>query len=266
MSNILIDLGLVKIYWYSLFIFIAFLIGGSLVLREGKRWMIDENLMINMFFFLIPISIIGARLYYVLFEWSYYSHHLLEIIEIWNGGLAIHGGILFGLIYVMIYTARHNISFFRMTDIIVVGLLIGQAIGRWGNFFNQEAHGPVTTLAFLQKIIPFDFIIEGMNINGLYYHPTFLYESLWCLLGFIVLLIVRRLKYIKIGQITGIYLLWYGVGRFMIESLRTDSLMIGNFKVAQIISLISIIIGIIIIIIKGKGFKLEGRYNSYGEE
>ena len=265
MSGILIDLGFIKIYWYSLFIFIALLVGGSLALREGKKWGIKDDIMINMFFYLIPISIIGARLYYVLFNWSYYSNNTMEIFEIWEGGLAIHGGILFGLIFVLLYCAKNNIKFFRMSDILVVSLIVGQAIGRWGNFFNQEAHGGIVDPEFLHRIIPFDFIVEGMNIGGVYYHPTFLYESLWCILGFIVLVIIRNLKYTKIGQVTGFYFIWYGIGRYMIESMRTDSLMLGNFKMAQIISIAMVIIGILIVIFKGKGFKLEGQYNSIRE-
>lgn len=261
MNAVLVNLGFIKIYWYSFLIFIALLIGGTLALKEAKRFYISEDTLINMFFYLIPISVIGARLYYVVFNWSYYKNNMLEIIEIWNGGLAIHGAILFGIIYLLFATTKNNIKFFRMTDILAVSLLIGQAIGRWGNFFNQEAHGPETTLEFLQSIIPFDFIINGMNIGGTYYHPTFLYESLWCLIGFVILLFVRRLKYIKIGQITGTYFIWYGIGRFIIESLRTDSLMLGNIKIAQLVSVGLVIIGIIIIIIKGKGFKLDSQYN-----
>lgn|SRR5574344_344887 len=261
MNNILIDLGFIKIYWYSFFIFLALLIGGTLALHEAKRWKISEDSMINMFFFLIPVSVIGARLYYVMFNWGYYSKNVLEIFEIWQGGLAIHGGIIAGIIFVYIYTKTNKINFYRVTDILVVSLLLGQAIGRWGNFFNQEAYGAATTLEFLQKVIPFDFIIKGMNIDGIYYQPTFFYESVWCFIGFCFLLILRRTKYIKIGQLTGIYFIWYGIGRFFIEILRTDSLMLGNFKMAQIVSIILIIVGILIIIIKGKGFKLEGQYN-----
>lgn len=262
MNSILLDLGFIKIYWYSFFIFLALLIGGTLALKEAKKWFIPEDVMINMFFYLIPISLIGARLYYVLFNWSYYSQNLIEIFQIWQGGLAIHGGIIFGFIFIVLYTSHYNISFFRITDIMSVSLILGQAIGRWGNFFNQEAHGPATTAEFLHKIIPFDFIVEGMNIGGTYYHPTFLYESLWCIIGFIVLILVRKMRYIKLGQITGIYCVWYGVGRFFIESLRTDSLMLGTFKIAQLVSIAFIIIGILLIIIRGRGFKLDGQYNS----
>lgn len=261
MNRVLLDLGFIQIYWYSFFIFVALLIGGTLAIKEARKWNISEEKMINMFFFLIPISLIGARLYYVLFNWSYYSKNMLEIFEVWQGGLAIHGGIIAGSIFVILYSYAHKISIARMSDILVVSLIIGQAIGRWGNFFNQEAYGTATTLEFLNKFIPVRFIVDGMNIGGVYYHPTFLYESLWCLIGFIVLLIIRRMKYTQIGQITGFYLIWYGVGRFFIEILRTDSLMIGPLKAAQIMSVIMIILGIIIIVMKARRFSLTDRYN-----
>lgn len=261
MNRVLLDLGFIQIYWYSLLIFIALLIGGTLAINEARRYRISEDKMINMFFFLIPIALIGARLYYVLFNWSYYRANIASIFAIWEGGLAIHGGMLAGLIFIIIYCLKYDISIARMTDILVVSLIIGQAIGRWGNFFNSEAYGSATTLEFLQKIIPFKFIIEGMHIGGVYYHPTFLYESLWCLIGFIILLVARRWKYIKVGQITGIYFIWYGIGRFFIESLRLDSLMIGNFKMAQIISIIMVLVGILIVFIKRKDFQLENQYN-----
>ena len=123
---------------------------------------------------------------------------------------------------------------------------------------NGEAHGPITTLNFLQSIHLPQFIIDGMKIGSNYYHPTFLYESIWCLIGFIILILIRKLKKLKIGQLTGCYLTWYGIGRFVIEAMRTDSLMLGDFKIAQIISLIMIILGIILIIINRKNKKYEG--------
>jgi phosphatidylglycerol:prolipoprotein diacylglycerol transferase len=136
-----------------------------------------------------------------------------------------------------------------MMDIAVPSLIIAQAIGRWGNFFNGEAHGPETTLVNLQNMHLPEFIVDGMNIDGIYYHPTFLYESLWCVLGFLLLILIRRYyKCLKIGQLTSFYLIWYGTGRLFIESLRTDSLMLGSLKVAQIISIFMIIIGLLIFI------------------
>ena len=266
MNRVLLDLGFIQIYWYSLFVFLALFVGGALAIREAKRFKISEEKMINMFFFLIPISLIGARLYYVIFNWSYYSNNLIEIFEIWQGGLAIHGGLIAGILFVIFYCMKYKISIGRMTDILVVSLIIGQAIGRWGNFFNAEAHGGATTLEFLNSIIPFNFIVEGMNINGTYYHPTFLYESLWCIIGFIGLLVIRRFKYIQIGQITAVYLIWYGIGRFFIEGMRTDSLMLGNIKMAQVASVFMIILGIFILLLKARKFKLDDRYNISEEE
>ena len=148
-----------------------------------------------------------------------------------------------------------------MLDFVAPALLLAQAIGRWGNFFNQEAHGAATTLEHLQSLHIPDFIIEGMNIGGVYYEPTFLYESLWCLLGFIIILIIRRLKITKVGQPTAVYLMWYGLGRFFIEMMRTDSLMLGGFKVAQIVSVIMIIIGLLMIMITGRKGRYEDLYD-----
>lgn len=261
MNPILLDLGFIKIYWYSVMILLGLLIGGWLILRESKKFGISVDFMTNLFFYTAPISIVGARLYYVVFNWPYYSIHFSEIYKIWEGGLAIHGGIIFGLIWIIFYTRKYKVNTFRILDMVVVGLIIGQALGRWGNFFNSEAHGGSTTLQFLQSLHLPNFIINGMKIGGVYYHPTFLYESIWCLIGFIIMLFIRRLKDIKIGQITGFYLIWYGIGRFMIESLRTDSLMFFGLKQAQIISFLMIIIGIIILIIKRKNLK----YNDKGD-
>lgn len=261
MNPILLDLGFIKIYWYSVMILLGLLIGGWLILRESKKFGISVDFMTNLFFYTVPISIVGARLYYVVFNWPYYSIHFSEIYKIWEGGLAIHGGIIFGLIWIIFYTRKYKVNTFRILDMVVVGLIIGQALGRWGNFFNSEAHGGSTTLQFLQSLHLPNFIINGMKIGGVYYHPTFLYESIWCLIGFIIMLFIRRLKDIKIGQITGFYLIWYGIGRFMIESLRTDSLMFFGLKQAQIISFLMIIIGIIILIIKRKNLK----YNDKGD-
>ena len=261
MNPVLLDLGFIKIYWYSIMILLGVFVGGSLILRECKRFKISENYVINMILLCMIFSIIGARFYYVAFNWCYHSHNLLDILKIWEGGLAIHGGILFGLIFIIFYTKKYKVNTWRMLDIIVVGLIIGQAIGRWGNFFNGEAHGPITSLETLQNLFIPNFIIDGMNIGGSYYHPTFLYESLWCLIGFIILLILRRRRYCKIGQTTGLYFIWYGIGRFLIESLRTDSLMLGSFKMAQIISIVLVVVGIIILILKSRGSKLENRYN-----
>ncbi len=261
MEAVLLDLGIIKIYWYSVFIFFGILFGGNLVLKEAKKWGISEEFINNLFFLTIPIALLGARLYFVAFNWDYYSNNISEIFKVWEGGLAIHGGILFGLIFIILYSKKWKVPSLKLVDMAAVGLIFGQAIGRWGNFFNQEAYGPATTLEFLNKLHLPDFIINGMKINGTYYHPTFLYESLWCIIGFIILLIIRRLKYIKIGQITAVYLVWYGIGRFFIESLRTDSLMLGNLKIAQVVSVIMVVVGVVLFFIKMQGSILANRYN-----
>lgn len=258
MNPILLDLGFLVIYKYSLMIFIGALIGGSFILLESKRFKISEDYMLNLFFFLLPISIIGARLYYVIFNWSLYKETPLSIIKIWEGGLAIHGAILFGLLWVIYMTKRYKVSSMIMTDMISVGLIIGQAIGRWGNFFNGEAHGAATTLAKLQGMHLPDFIIKGMLIDGTYYQPTFLYESIWCFIGFIILLILRRGKKTRVGQQTSFYLMWYGVGRLFIEGMRTDSLMLGSLRMAQVVSIGFIVIGFVILLYS---IKRNQKYN-----
>lgn len=261
MNPVLINLGFIEIRWYSVILLLAFACGIFFVFREGKRFNIDREYLFNLIFWTIIFSLLGARLYYVLFNFSAYQNDLLEILKIWHGGLAIHGGIIAGIITVIVYTKKYNVDILKITDICAPALLIGQTIGRWGNFFNSEAHGAATTLANLKSLHLPNFIIEGMRINNVYYHPTFLYESLLCLVGFIIILIVRRYKYIKNGQVTALYLIWYGIVRFFIEIGRTDSLMLGGFKVAQIISVLFVLIGIILFVIKQKKGHFEDLYN-----
>lgn len=260
MNAIFLDLGIIQIYWYSVFILLAFLFGGTLALRESKKFGIPEDFMINLFFYLVPIALIGARLYFVAFHWDYYGNNLGDIIKIWEGGLAIHGGLIASLLWVIFYTRKYNVPTMRMIDILVVSLLLGQAIGRWGNFFNGEAYGPVTTLAFLESLHLPQFIIDGMNIGGVYHQPTFLYESIWCFIGFILILIYRKNEYRKVGDMLSFYLVWYGLGRFFIEGLRTDSLMLGSLKIAQVVSVGMIVIGIAYFIKQRKKSKLDNLY------
>lgn len=261
MNRVAIDLGFIQIYWYSLCILTGMMIGMFLVYRETKKRNISENLITNLIFYTVILAIIGARLYYVIFSWDYYSNNILEIFEIWNGGLAIHGAIIVGGLYLIYYTKRHKMDTLKVLDICSVGLIIGQAIGRWGNFFNQEAYGSEVTLGFLKGLHLPGFIIDGMHINGAYYHPTFLYESLWCIIGFIILLVIRRRKYIKTGQIFGIYCMWYSLGRFFIEGLRTDSLMLGSLKMAQIVSIGMFLVGLFFFIRRLKVSRFEHLYN-----
>ena len=248
MNPIMIDFGFIQIYWYSFFLLIAFLIGCFLALKKAKKRKIEEEFMVNLFFYTIPIAFLGARIYYVIFNWNYYSVNIGDIFKIWEGGLAIHGGVIAGFLFLIFYCKKHNVSLFQITDILVISLILGQAIGRWGNFFNGEAHGAVTTLAHLQSLHLPNFIINGMYIDHNYYITTFLYESIWNLLGFFMLYIFYHSQKYFTGKTTGLYLIWYGIGRFIIEGMRTDSLMLGNIRIAQLVSIITLIIGIILIV------------------
>lgn len=260
MEKVALDLGPIQIYWYSIFIFIGMLVACAVIYKESKKRGIKEEFLINLTFNTIILGIIGARLYYVLFNLPYYLNSPIEILEIWNGGLAIHGGIITGLLFIVYYCKKHEVDIWKMLDIIVVGLIIAQAIGRWGNFFNSEAYGPITSAASLKSLGIPQFIINGMYILGEYRQPTFFYESVWCCFGFLAMLIVRKYKYLKVGQLTSFYLIWYGIIRFIIEAMRTDSLMLGPIKMAQVVSIIFIISGIIIFI-KSKKTKPQKLYN-----
>lgn len=249
--------------WYSVLILIGILISYLFINHESSKFGISKDFITNLLFWTIIFGILGARLYYCIFNWSYYSKHIGEIFKIWEGGLAIHGGIILGGLTLILYCKKYKVSSLIMLDIISPCLLFSQALGRWGNFFNQEAYGVSTTLQKLQsiKIVP-DFVIYGMYIDGVYYTPTFYYESLWCLLGVIIIIIVRHLKYTRIGFQTSIYLMWYSIGRFVIEGYRTDSLMLGYFKVAQVVSVILFIVGLVIFLLQLRKPKLEDMYNS----
>lgn len=247
-DRVAIEFGKFQIYWYSIFILVAVVVAYLVISKEAVKKDIDKEFVINLTFYTIIVGLIGARLYYCLFNLSYYLSNPIEILKIWNGGLAIHGGIISGVLFIIFYCKKYRVEILKMLDIIVVGVIIGQAIGRWGNFFNSEAYGTVTTLATLQHLHLPQFIIDGMYIAGKYRQPTFLYESIWNVLGFILLLILRRNRRIKKGQLTGVYLIWYSSARIVIESMRTDSLMLGPFRVAQLMSILLIFIGVILLI------------------
>lgn len=261
MNPVAFNLFNFEIRWYSLFILIGAGLAYLLITLEAKRFKIKKDFIFNIFFWALIIGIIGARLYYVLFNWSYFKSHINEIWAIWQGGLAIHGGIILGIVTVWLYSLKHKFRPIRFLDMAAPAVIIAQAIGRWGNFANGEAYGAATTLNHLKSLNIPQFIINGMYINETYYTPTFLYESLWCLIGFIIILVLRRRKFAKVGDATAIYLIWYSIGRFFIEASRTDSLMFLNFKVAQLVSITLIIIGIIILIINFKKRKYEDLYN-----
>lgn len=246
MDKVALDLGPIQIYWYSIFIFLGMLVACFVIYKEAKKRGIDDDFLVNLTFDTIIIGIIGARIYYVIFNLPYYLQNPIEMLEIWNGGLAIHGGIIAGLLFIIYYCKKHEVNILKILDIVVVGLIIAQAIGRWGNFFNSEAYGPITTANHLESLGIPEFIINGMYILGEYRQPTFFYESVWCIFGFLAMLIIRHYKYLKVGQLTSFYLVWYGIIRFFIEGMRTDSLMLGPLKMAQLVSIVFVISGIVL--------------------
>ena len=237
-----------NVYYYSLCILLGVMVAYILITREGKKQGLPKEFISDLIFYTLIIGILGARVYYCVFNLDYYLANPSEILKIYNGGLAIHGGVIAGLIFVYFYTKKKNVSFIKILDIVAPAVIIAQSFGRWGNFFNQEAHGGITTYQNLKNMHIPEFIINGMYIEGKYYYPTFFFESIWCLIGFIILMIARRNKNLRKGFQIGFYFIWYGIGRFFIEAFRTDSLMFFGLKIAQIVSLIGIIIGIIIIV------------------
>ena len=255
MNRVAIDLGFVQIYWYSITMLTGVIVGSVLAYFEIKRHRIDKEDFFNMVFYVIIFGLLGARLYYVLFNLNYYLSNPSEILAVWNGGMAIHGAIIGALVTMVYFCKKKKMPLLKVLDIGCVSLIIGQVIGRWGNFFNSEAHGGIVSLSFLEKLHLPQFIIDGMYINGNYYHPTFLYESFFNLICFIILLFLRRSKKIKDGMLLSIYLIWYGVVRFFIEGLRTDSLMLGSIRIAQLVSISLVVIGIILLI-KSKNNKV----------
>lgn len=261
MNPIFLKIGNFEIRYYALFILISVILSYFILIKEGKKLNINKGFLENLMFWTIIAGFIGARLYYVIFNYNYYSSNISEIIKVWNGGLAIHGGLIGGFLGLTIYCKKYKVNPFRMLDLAVVPMILSQAVGRWGNFFNQEAHGAATTLNNLKSMYIPEFVIKGMNIEGIYYIPTFYYESIWCFIGFIILLILRRYKYLKVGQLSCFYLMWYSFGRFFIEITRTDSLMFYGFKVAQIISILLFAGSLIAYIILSKKSQFEDLYN-----
>ena len=261
MDPVIFSIGNFAIRWYSVLILLGAIIGIVLLIFEAKRFNINSDFIINISFYTMIFGIIGARAYYVLFNFEQYKDNIIDIFKIWNGGLAIHGGLIAGLITIIVYCKNHDVRPLKMLSMAAPSVIIAQAIGRWGNFFNGEAHGAATTVAKLKSALVPNFVIKGMNIGGFYYQPTFYYESIWCILGFILLMYLRRRKYLKTGMLLWTYFMWYGAGRLVIESMRTDSLMLGGFKVAQLVSIAIFVIGLIGMMIDSRKGKFEDLYN-----
>lgn len=249
-NPIAIQFGPFAIRWYALFIVSGMLLAVYLAMKEAPRRKIIPDDILDFILIAFPLAIIGARLYYVIFDFNYYaSQPWKEIFAVWHGGLAIYGGLLTGAIVLFIFSYYHAIHPLDFLDIAAPGVMIAQAIGRWGNFVNQEAYGKaVKSLNYLP-----DFIKNQMYIDGSYRVPTFLYESMWNLLGFIIIMSLRhRPHFFKQGEIAFFYLIWYGCGRFVIEGMRTDSLMFLGMRVSQWLSAILVIIGIVMIVWRRK--------------
>lgn len=243
------ELGPIQVAWYGLIIVVGMILAIYLTIHEGEKRGISEDFVIDTAFWTLPLGILGARLYYVLFELEHYIGNPIRIFYIWEGGLAIYGGIIAGLLTIYWRTKKEKVPLLLMLDIVAPHVLLAQAIGRWGNFVNQEAHGGEVTRQFLENLMLPEFIIEGMHINGAYYHPTFLYESVWSIIGFILILVLRNKDQLLLrGEATASYLIWYGFGRFFIEGLRTDSLYMGPFRVSQLVSIAMVLFGIGLII------------------
>lgn len=243
------EIGPLSVAWYGIIIVIGMVIAVHFSEKEAVRLGFPKDTIIDMAFWILPIGIIGARLYYVIFEWEYYVQNPMRIFFIWEGGLAIYGGIIAGILTLWYLSEQRYYPFILFLDILAPYTLIAQSIGRWGNFVNQEAHGGPVSRQFLENLFLPHWIIEQMKIEDTYYHPTFLYESIWNLIGGgILILLSRQDKLVYRGEIAAGYMIWYGVGRFFIESMRTDSLYIGSFRVSQIVSLILVVIGIGVII------------------
>lgn len=271
----------ITIKWYALIITFGLILAALFGGRIAYTWKMDLSKMVDVLIYGMLGGIIGARAYYVIFEWNYYSQHPAEIFQIWNGGLAIYGGIIGGILAAFITCKVEKLNFFNLLDLVGMSLLIGQGVGRWGNFANQEAFGGFTgknfgmmsdkVVAYIEKK-PAEFGLESVgNIpayieeRGLFVHPTFFYESVLCILGFLVLYLIMK-KFRKFsGEIFLCYGIWYGAARAVIEGMRTDSLIIGStgIRVSQLLSLVLAVVCAVILIavrvkLRGKPRYVEG--------
>lgn len=240
-----VQIGSLSIAWYAICIITGAIIAYKIGQYNFKKIGYDRAVLSDYFFGLMLVGIIGARIWYVIFMWNeIYVNNPIEIFMFRNGGLAIQGGIFAGLVFSWWYFKKHKIDFMVAADAIMPGVLIAQALGRWGNFFNQEAYGTMVSLDFLKSLHLPNFIIEGMYINGHYFHPTFLYESIANIIGFLVIYFIIRKIQTKQGEQFFSYFIWYGFFRFFIEGLRTDSLYVLGLRTAQLVSIGFFVVGI----------------------
>ncbi len=235
-SSIAFQIGIFTVRWYAICICLGIIAALIVASYLAKKAGIDQDHILNLAILAVIFGILGARLYYVLFNWAYYSQNWGQIFKIWQGGLAIHGAIIAGILIAYVYCKKKKLSFWQLIDCLVPGLILAQGFGRWGNYFNQEAYGYPTDLPW------------AMYIDGAYRHPTFLYESVWDIAGFIVLIwLGSKFSKRREGDIFAIYLIFYSLGRVVVESFRTDSLMLGPLRQAQVISIAAIILGVVLL-------------------
>ncbi|OZB89977.1 prolipoprotein diacylglyceryl transferase [Paenibacillus sp. XY044] len=281
-NPIAFSIGSLSVHWYGLILGLGALVGLLLAIREGRRFGIMPEFFMDLLLLGVPSAIIGARIYFVAFMWDDYKNNLWDIFKIWNGGIAIYGALIGAIICAIIYFRYRGYNFWRIADICAPSLLTGQMIGRWGNYVNQEAYGGPVNEFFLRNNLHLPaFIVDQMNVEGVYHHPTFLYESLWSLVGIIILFILRRQRFLRAAELFLSYFIWYSIGRFFIEGLRTDSLAFkgpewlasmvnglwkpmewmgfehgaldpnyGNVRISQLLAILIIIAAIVLIIVR----------------
>lgn len=268
-DNVAFTIGSKEIYWYGIIIAAGFAIAVLTAMRLAKKNGMNPDTIVDLVLYAAPLAIVGARLYYVIFEWDYYRNHPGDIVKIWNGGLAIYGAIIGGGIAIAVVCKIKKRNILSAFDMIAPGVMIGQLIGRWGNFCNGEAFGDISKFEFFglniatpgAKDLPWIMQVnsEASRYNTVLAHPTFLYESLWNLVGFIIINALYSKKKFN-GQIFFMYIGWYGVGRMFIEGLRSDSLYVGPIKISQLIGLLCLIVSIAVctfIFIKNRKNKKE---------
>ncbi|KAB2329078.1 prolipoprotein diacylglyceryl transferase [Cytobacillus depressus] len=264
LNPVLLSFGPISIRWYGVIIGIGIALALVVVMREAERRGLQKDLFADLLLWAIPIAIISARIYYVIFQWGYYSQNPGEIVKIWEGGIAIHGALIGAVITTYVFAKKRGVSFWKLTDIAAPSIILGQAIGRWGNFMNQEAHGGEVSRAFLENLHLPEFIINQMYINGAYYHPTFLYESVWNIIGFVILILLRKVN-LRRGELFLTYVIWYSIGRFFVEGLRTDSLMLTeHLRMAQTISITLIVLAVVLIVVRRLKGYADVRYLDNG--
>lgn len=291
LESVAFSLGPIHVRWYGIILGMGALIGLMLAIREGKRFKIVPDFFMDLLLIGVPSAIIGARIYYVAFQWADYKDNLWEVFMIWHGGIAIYGALIGAIIGTSFYIRAKGYNFFRIADILAPGLIVGQAIGRWGNFMNQEAHGGPVEESFLRDTLHLpNFIVNQMNIEGTFYHPAFLYESVWSFVGLLFLFWLRRRPFLRAGELFFSYFIWYSIGRFFIEGVRTDSLDItgpvwlaslmnalwspmkivfepgvltygGNIRFSQLLALLIVIGAAITIIVRRKKGYANERYS-----